>query len=214
MAKITLKRPDFYGKSYPPNVVNSNRLNKSVMSRRFDFHQQKSLTQTPEVEAAIRAALFAYFPGLLEVHLAHLENDKRGVDYWLEFPGKLQALDVKIRTQDYAMKGDPDNVCLELVANIGSGKPGWVLDPDKLTDWVLVYYKDSGRSYIYPFQLLQAAVMKDMDKWKQAKQRITRQITKTLTGEYASESMFKSHRDLYAAMYHHSQKPPLETEAG
>lgn len=182
--------------------------------RTFDFDQQLAMSQTPDVEAGIRRALFEGIPGLLAIHKAHKKNDLRGVDYWLELPGRMQALDVKVRQHDFSLNGEADNVCLELVANDRTEKPGWVLDPDKITDWVLVYFKDSSRSYLYPFQLLQAAVLKQRAKWKAERKKTARQITKTLSGSYSSESLFVSNRDIWAGMYQLSNGKPQEACVG
>lgn len=179
----------------------------------FDFEQQLAMSQTPDVDAGIRRALFEGIPGLLAIHKAHKNNDLRGVDYWLELTGRMQTVDVKVREQDFSLKGEVDNVCLELVANDRTEKPGWVLDPNKITDWVLVFFKDSGRSYLYPFQLLQAAVLKQRAKWKADMKKTARQITKTLSGSYGSESLFVSNKDIWGAMYHLSQVKPQEARA-
>jgi hypothetical protein len=176
----------------------------------FDFDQQLAMSQTPDVEDAIRRVLFEQIPGLLAIHKSHKKNDLRGVDYWLELPGRMQTVDVKVREKDFSLKGDLDNVCLELVANDRTNKPGWVLDPDKITDWVLVYYKDSGCSYIYPYQLLQATVLRQRAKWLANMKKTARQVTKTLSGSYGSQSMFVSNRDIWAGMYNLTQGKPVD----
>ena len=176
----------------------------------FDFDQQLAMSQTTEVETAIRRVLFEKIPNLLGVHKAHKKNDLRGVDYWLELPGRMQTVDVKVRENDFSMKGNSDNVCLELVANIKKDKPGWTLDPDKITDWVLVYFKDTGRSYLYPFQMLQAVTLRERARWKADLKMTAQQVTKTLSGSYISESMFVSNRDIWASMYRLAQNRPLE----
>jgi hypothetical protein len=176
----------------------------------FDFDQQLAMSQTPEVDNAIRRVLFKQIPGLLAIHRAHKKNDLRGVDYWLELSGRMQTVDVKVREKDFAMQGNPDNVCLELVANDRTDKPGWVLDPDKITDWVLVYFRDSKRSYLYPYQMLQAAVMRERSKWLANTKKTARQVTKTLSGCYGSQSLFVSNKDIWAVMYNLSQGKPVE----
>lgn len=179
----------------------------------FDFDQQLAISQAPDVEAGIRRALFEGIPGLLAIHKAHKKNDLRGVDYWLELSGRMQTVDVKVRERDWSLSGNADNVCLELVANDRTEKPGWVLDPDKITDWVLVFFRDSGRSYLYPFQMLQAAVLKARAKWQAERKKTARQITETLSGSYGSESLFVSNRDIWAVMYEQAHGKPQETRA-
>lgn len=167
----------------------------------FDFHEQMAVSEQPKVRELIERALRRRFPELLAIHKAHVENDKRGIDYFLEFPnGRMEALDVKVRTKDFAARGDDCNVALETVANTTTNKPGWTLDADKLTDWVLFLWLDTERDDLVHFRQLRAALAANLETWL-AVRRAAIQTTKTARGSYDAESLFVSSKDMWAATY-------------
>jgi hypothetical protein len=164
-----------------------------------DFNNDLAMSDRPVVVEAIKAACFKHWPDLLGVTKAHKLNDMIGVDYWLEFQGKNEALDVKVHRKDYAQYGDDRTACLELLANVGTNKPGWTIDPDKRTDWVMFFYVDSGSYAVYHARQLRAAVIRFLpDLEAKGKPSVQR------TGGYESTSLFVSHRELGAAIYRHS----------
>lgn len=168
----------------------------------FDFHQQKVMSERPEIKKAVYSALKGYFPELLQIHHAHLENDKRGIDFFLEFPhGKIETLDVKIRKADYALRGDVDNVCIELTSNMEAARIGWTFDDSKLTDWVLFYWEESERHSLHHFRQLRAVAAVNETDWRKRKKTARQKTQSTQGGSYTSESLFISDRDLWAATY-------------
>lgn len=164
------------------------------------------MSDRPEVVAAITAACHSYFQDeLLSVCHAHPKNDKLGADYWLEFQGKMETLDAKVRRDDYSLRGDDRTACLELIANTRSGKPGWTVDASKMTDWILFYYIETGRSVFYSARQLRAAVIARLPEL-QASGKPSLQSTKSGAGSYHSESLFVSHRELGAAIYRNANR--------
>ncbi len=171
-----------------------------------DFNTDLAMSDSPEVADSIEAACRAYFgKELLAVHKAHKTNDKLGVDFWLEFSGKMEALDVKIRRFDYSLRGDSRTCCLELMSNIGTGKPGWSTDPSKLTDWILFHYLESGLSVIYSARQLRSAVNGQLPELRKFGKPAV-QATKSGSSSYQSESLFVSHRELGAAIYRNANR--------
>jgi hypothetical protein len=174
-----------------------------IAVRSFDADLQMS--EQPEVAAAIKEACHRQFPELLAIHKAHTENDKLGADYFLEFPNcKIETLDAKVRKLDYSLSApgrtrDARTACIELVANTTNGKIGWSLDKDKITDWVLFHYIESGRSIFYNARELRAAVVANLPELKK-----TGKVSTQRTGKYESTSLFVSHRELWAAIYRHA----------
>jgi len=167
----------------------------------FDFDEQMAVSEQPKVRALIERALRRRFPDLLAIHKAHDENDKRGIDYFLEFKnGRMEALDVKVRTKDFARHGDACNVALETIANSATGKPGWTFDGDKLTDWVLFLWLDTERDDLVHFRQLRAAASANVTAWLAAR-RVAKQTTKTARGSYSAESLFVSPRDMWSGIY-------------
>lgn len=174
------------------------------MSTVRSFTDDLAMSDQPAVVEAIKAACYAVWPELLGVTRAHKVNDRLGCDYWLEFRGKNEALDVKVRTKDWALHGDDRTACLELLSNVGTNKPGWTIDPDKLTDWVMFYYVESGSYVVYNARQLRAAVVRYLpDLERLGKPAV--QSTGGYSGGYKSTSLFVSHRELGAAIYRNSQ---------
>ena len=174
-----------------------------------NFHADLAMSSAPDVETAINAACRKCFPELLNITKAHKLNDMLGADYFLEFPQcKMETIDVKVRKQDYSLRGDNRTACLEIVANTTSNKKGWTIDGAKHTDWVMFYYIDSGKSYLYNARLLRGAVIRYLpDLSKEGKAAI--QTTKSGNGSYNSESLFVAHRELARVMYLNSSNTEI-----
>lgn len=171
-----------------------------------NFGVDLAMSDRPEIVAAITAACHSHFPELLSVHRAHKENDKLGVDYWLEFPnGKIETLDAKVRQDDYETRGDDRTACLELIANTRTKKPGWAVDQTKRTDWIMFFCAETRRSVFYNFRELRAAVVARLPAL-QANGEPSVQTTKSGAGSYQSQSLFVSHRDLWAAIYQNANR--------
>jgi hypothetical protein len=167
----------------------------------FNFAKQLAMSETDHVHELVERAVRQRLPELLNIHRAHAENDKQGIDFWLEFPnGCMEKLDVKIRAKDYATPEEPENICLEIVANTTTNKPGWTKDMTKLTDWVLFLWLDTGRSDLVHARQLRSAANGNMPSW-QATKRTSAQVTETRTGSYASTSLFVSSHDIWAAIF-------------
>jgi len=171
-----------------------------------NFHTDLAMSDHSDIERAIKAKSHTYFPEVLNVTKAHKENDKLGADYFLEFPNcKMETLDIKVRKEDYSLRGDDRTACIELVANTTTNKKGWVLDTTKQTDWIMFYYIETGRSVMYNARLLRAAVIRYLpDLRKHGKHTV--QKTQSGSGHYLSESLIVSHRELGAAIYRNSNQ--------
>jgi len=171
------------------------------MSAPRDFNADLAMSNQPDVVAGVVAAIRHYIPEVLNVIQAHKQNDMIGVDYWLEFAGgRMETVDVKVRQDDYSLRGDDRTACLELVANIGTGKAGWSVDPDKRTDWIIFYYIETGKSFGYHARQLRSAVNRFLPELE-AKGKASVQKT----GRYESKSLFVSHKELGKAIYLNSQ---------
>lgn len=171
------------------------------MTAARNFHADLADSQAPEVDAAIRLAIMKAYPEVSAIVQACQENDRLGIDYWLEYKnGTMQTLDAKIRKLDYSIRGDDRTACIELVSNNRGGKLGWSIDPTKRTDIVLFYYIETGAAYFYPARELRAAIIANMNKLKATGKPDT-QKTNSYGSSYASESLFVSHAELWRAIY-------------
>lgn len=166
-----------------------------------NFYADLAMSDSAEIEQAINRECRKYFPEMLNITKAHKLNDMLGADYFLEFPNcKMETLDIKVRKIDYSLRGDNRTACLEIIANTTSNKKGWTIDGAKHTDWVMFYYIDTGRSYLYNARLLRGAVIRYLpDLRKDGKAAM--QTTKSGHGTYNSESLFVAHRELARVMY-------------
>ena len=164
-----------------------------------NFKAQLAASQTPEVDAMVRKVMFEMFAGeLLAMYASHPENDRLGSDYILEFRGgKIEHLDVKVRTKDYYPK---PNTPIEYQTG---NKDGWAIDTSKITDWVLFLWLDTGRSSLHNGRMLRIVARKNQDKWKASCQQSTQQ------GDdgYSSSCLYLADRDLWAAEYMHFAYP-------
>lgn len=166
----------------------------------FDFYAQRAMSESAEAQDLIRNHLARLFPDSLTIRKAAMENDKLGADYWIEFRhGQFRAVDVKVRAEDWKAKGKPD-IALEIWANREKRKPGWTIDNNKLTDYVLFVWLDTGRADLFDFRLLKAVTLANLDEWSGNRQT-SNQTTASTRGRYSASCMFISGRELHAAIY-------------
>lgn len=169
-----------------------------------DFYADLAISDHSDIEKAIKEKSQTYFPEVLNITKAHKENDLLGADYFLEFLNcKMETLDIKVRKEDWSLRGDDRTACIELIANTTTNKKGWTIDATKQTDWIMFYYIETGRSVMYNARLLRAAVIRYLpDLRKHGKPTV--QKTQSGSGHYLSESLIVSHRELAAAIYRNS----------
>lgn len=166
-----------------------------------NFYDDLRASQTPAILKLVWQCVSDRFPDALAIIPAHQKNDRLGVDFWIEFQGgKMERLDAKIRKLDYSSRGDARTACLELLANCETGKPGWTVDAEKKTDWVLFLYRETGKYFFYRAGELRSIVTANLPHLrtigKPALQR-----TATQAGCYTSETLFIDHRTLGKLLY-------------
>jgi len=91
------------------------------------------------------------------------EEDKLGVDFWL-FNNKnnmFQAFDLKAIG---ANKQDNEYIPIELISNDKKGTPGWTTDANKITDYVVYHYEQSGGIYLISFTKLHNYIMNNLEE--------------------------------------------------
>lgn len=188
-----------------------NNLTLEPSAKLSNFHADLAMSDSAEIEQAINKECRKYFPELLNITKAHKLNDILGADYFLEFPNcKMESLDIKVRKNDYSLRGDDRTACIELVANTTTRKKGWTLDPNKHTDWIMFYYIETGKTFLYNARLLRAAVTRYLpDLRKHGKSTV--QQTQSVSGHYESDSLMVSHRELGAAIYRNTNHSTATT---
>lgn len=162
-----------------------------------NFVADKERAETLEIGLKLRAIMLQSIPGSERVFKSCREYDKRGVDWWVECSnGKLLAVDTKVREKDY---GD---VCLESISKITPTgfQPGWAVDENKVTDYILLYWKDTGRSCFIPFPMLLAASKANMEEWKRA-YRVDKHHTVGIYDEWDSECVYVPTKEIWKRIY-------------
>jgi hypothetical protein len=166
----------------------------------FDFHQQLGMSQSEKAHRLAMKHLRRLFPDALDIRQAHMENDKAGADYLLEYPHcQFRTVDVKVRGTDYLAMGQPE-IALEVWSNREYQRPGWILDTNKATDWVLFVWLDTGRADLFAFRMLQSVTKANLTKWQQEYTPATQQ-TGNNTRAYTSQVLFIDGYTLHAEIY-------------
>jgi len=140
--------------------------------------------------------LLQAFPGALGVHKSAVNNDLNGTDYWVEMSsGSHVSVDVKVRERDFGQK----DVALEVWSVVENKVEGWTRDPNKRTDYILWYWKDTKRSCLIPFQMLCGAFQDNWREWCD-KYKTAKQYTDKGTG-YHSKCVFVPVQTVWCAIY-------------
>lgn len=110
-------------------------------------------------------------PNFKRVRKAPVVNDRTGIDYYVErFHLPSLAFDLKLRREDWTRK-DPefakDDLALETFSVVENGKVGWTRDPNKAADYILWFWRDSGRFFIVPFPALCYVFQKMWVQWRE-----------------------------------------------
>lgn len=104
------------------------------------------------------------FPACWLVTRTGLPDDKCGADFFLYFPDNRRLrVDAKIRESD-CQNFHRDDLALETWSVMGE-KVGWTRDFTKQTDYILWYWRDTGRHVLLPFTPLCVAFRTHWRKW-------------------------------------------------
>lgn len=165
----------------------------------FDFDEQLSMSN--DADSMVQLALCELFPGFANVYRSTTEEDRSGVDWWIEMPnGNRFGVDVKIRRSDFRCN-DPDGDDLALETwSVVDRKIGWSRDASKRCDYVMWYWADTRRICVLPFRQLAAVFIENWQEWV-ATYRTCRQTTTTPVGSYQSECVFVPRRIVWRKIY-------------
>jgi hypothetical protein len=169
------------------------------MPLEYEFDERLGLSQGVSAGANVADILRSNMPSVVAVHAAHESNDRNGTDYWAETSnGKMLSVDCKIRTADWAPKGE-DDIALETWSVVEKQVVGWTRDRKKQTDYVLWLWTDTGRWCLVPFPMLCRVFEQNWKIWKQ--QYKTKQQFTPNHGGYHSECTFVPRREVWAEIY-------------
>ena len=133
----------------------------------YSFKNELRKANDKELIKKIAKLISDKIPGITGGRKSTTKEDRAGVDLWLKHEsGREIGVDLKIRSTDCRKFGN-DDLALENISvkNGKTTKIGWTMDSKKLTEYVCWYWRDTKRIAIIPFQLLNAAAIKNMDSW-------------------------------------------------
>jgi len=172
------------------------------MIAEYNFNDRMVMSDGVNQSANIQELLLANIPGACNVHRASNANDRNGVDWWVEHrSGKFLAIDCKVRSKDFGIKNPKnDDLALETWSVIEEKIVGWTAREDKLTDYILWFWMDSGRWCLIPFPLLCNVFLKNSDQWTK-EYKVATQKTTGMNSEYHSQCVFVPRRVIWAEIY-------------
>lgn len=161
----------------PAAIFSSGKLVQPIT----DFQQDLAKSVAAEDNLAVQAAIRQCFPDCLKTHRAHQQNDRLGVDVWIERPmAVMTPVDLKIRSVDYGWWRNrrPMDAALEL--SFGDG-PGWARRNTAAAQYLFVC-TDTGRSAAFNARELREALKWNLDAWSR-RFKVIMTLTKSWHGE-------------------------------
>lgn len=173
------------------------------MPREYGFGERLQMSQGISDTKDISEILMANIPGAVAIKRANERDDRNGTDFWVAHArGQPYSVDVKVRGKDYCVGLSPcDDLALETWSVVEKQIIGWTRNPQKMTDYVLWYWRDTGRWCLVPFVMLCAVFSEQWSAWA-AEHGTSKQRTPTAGGGwYHSECTFVPRREVWAAIY-------------
>ena len=168
---------------------------------KYDFNEQLAMSQGISESKSVKEIIQNNIPGALYVFQANSKNDKNGTDWWVECSsGKFLSVDVKVRGDDYLKKGF-DDLALETFSVVEKSIIGWTRNADKQTDYIVWFWKDTGRWCLVPFKMLCKVFQENWVQWKEIYQCSLQETTKNGCALYHSECVFVPRREVWKKIY-------------
>lgn len=166
--------------------------------QQYSFNEMLKMSNGVSKSQAIEEIILQNVIGAVNVYKAHEANDRNGTDYWVEHVnGKHLSVDVKIRQQDFSLRGE-DDLALETWSVVGK-KVGWTRDSTKKTDFVLWYWDDTGRWVMLPFLMLCSVFAKKWSEWHREYKTAVQSTPEN--GGYRSECVFVPRKVVWTEIY-------------
>lgn len=166
----------------------------------YDFHERLHMSQGVARNKGIADILLVAIPQAIAVQESSLAEDRAGIDWWVTLRnGQRLGIDVKVRSEDYAARGE-DDLALETLSVVQPRKIGWTLDTAKRSDRILWWWQDTGRWCLLPFPELREVFSVHEHLWAdEYRRRITR--SKINNETYHSEYIFVPRKVVWRAIY-------------
>ena len=169
------------------------------MVKEYSFQEKLLWSQGKATGQRIADILLQAIPGAWRVRPANSQDDRNGVDYWVDHVrGRPLAIDVKVRDTDYRAICGKDDLALEIWSVIEENIVGWTRNPQKACDYILWFWRDTGRWCLVAFPQLCSVFQRYWRQWA-AQYPVFRQ--RTPEGNYHSECVFVPRRLVWRAIY-------------
>jgi len=170
--------------------------------REYGFSDRLVMSTGHAASSDVRSVLLESIPGALSASPSAKENDRLGVDWWVEMTGARHlAVDAKVREQDWAATHpDEDDLALETWSVVEKNIVGWTRDVAKRCDYVLWLWADTGRYCLVPFPMLCRVFTDNWQRWS-LEYKVRRQMTTGHFRDYHSECVFVPRREVWAEIY-------------
>lgn len=136
---------------------------------RYGFTEQMRWAEgTAPTLDAVAAILVSRILGCTHITRATKADDRNGTDYWAhrKLPLRALSIDLKLRKEDFAFKQPAeDDLALE-TWSVLEKVVGWTRDPTKRTDFVLWYWRDTGRFCLVAFPPLCFVFARQWVEWR------------------------------------------------
>ncbi len=172
------------------------------MAYKYEFDERLRMSQGICETKDINAILLGNIPGAIWVKKANEGDDRSGTDYWVYHErGEPYSVDVKVREEDWSIKNARfDDLALETWSVVEKQVIGWTRNQSKMTDFILWFWKDTGRWCLVPFSMLCAVFQEMWETWR-AQFKTDQQFTPRSNGGYHSECVFVPRREVWAKIY-------------
>lgn len=168
------------------------------VTRAYTFADQQRMSTGLVRRASIAQVLCAEIPGATGVRIAKERDDRAGTDYWVDRRnGRALSVDAKVRATDWATRGK-DDLALETWSVVERKVPGWTVNADKQTDYILWLWSDTGRWCLVPFPMLCAVTKARLRLWAKAYETA---MQYTPDGGYHSECVFVPRKVVWREIY-------------
>jgi hypothetical protein len=175
------------------------------MPREYAFDERMQMSQGISATRDIKTILMANIPGTRRVETANQDDDRHGTDYWVYHErGEPYSVDIKVRDEDWAFKpgrNAADDLALETWSVIEKQVIGWTRNQSKMTDYVLWFWRDSGRWCLVPFAMLCAVMQENWESWRRQFKTCRQHTPREFNNGYHSECVFVPRREVWATIY-------------
>lgn len=173
-----------------------------MLPNEYDFDHQLLMSTGHAASVDVRGVLLSAIPGALEVRKAADENDRVGIDWWVEMVNARHlSVDAKVRPMDWAASHpDEDDLALETWSVMERKIVGWTRDRKKQCDYVLWLWQETGRYCLVPFPMLCSVFSTHWEVWV-TQYKVRTQKTKRFGSEYHSQCVFVPRKEVWRKIY-------------